>query len=209
MNHPDRRRVAADDVLALSPAAHAPAGPALSLAHDGDDDLLRRIARGDRTDAVAELYARHSRGLYALARRMLRDPGAAEEVVQETFLRAWRGAAAFDHGRGSVRGWLYTIARNASLDAARKRTPQPEDQSEEIAAKGDDFEDVLVSLTVREALDALSPAHREVLNLAFDADMTRARAAERLGLSVGTVKSRTFYALAALRTELTKRGIDA
>jgi len=177
-----------------------------------DDDvvLLRRVAEGDRGAALGALYDRHGAALYRFGVRLLGDPQLAEELVQETFLRVWRGAGRFEPGRGAVRGWVFAIARNVATDLHHRRardaaTPVVED----AGALDGRLDEVLLEVTVREALDTLSPAHREVLELAYQQGLAQSEVARALGVPLGTVKSRTFTALRALRGALLERGVDA
>lgn len=175
--------------------------------------LLQRLADGDRDEAVAALYDAYGRRIYGLGLLLLHDAGLAEDLVQETFVRLWRSADRYDAARGTVRTFVFTLARRAAVDLWRRRRGElpavlraPEQAD---AAGGEAFEHLLVSLEVREALDALSPAHREVLELQYHDDLTQRQVAERLGVPLGTVKSRTLYGLRALAGELKERGLLA
>jgi RNA polymerase sigma-70 factor, ECF subfamily len=171
--------------------------------------LVARLAEGDREDAVAGLYDAYGRSLYRLGLLLLGDSGLAEDLVQETFVRLWRSAGRYDPERGSVRTFVFTLARRAAADLWRRRggtlSAALEEPEQADAAGSDAFEHLLVRLDVREALEALSPAHREVLELQYERDLTQRQVAERLGVPLGTVKSRTLYALRALRSELKER----
>ena len=172
--------------------------------------LLGRVAAGDHGRPLEELYRLYSARLYGLGLRLVGDRGTAEELVQETFLRLWRSAERFDPERGSVRTFVFTIARRAAVDLLRRRAsrPLPSGEPGESALFDDDeFDALLLRLEVRDALEALSPKHREVLELMLDEDLGRAEIAGRLGIPVGTVKTRAFYGLRALRLELEERGI--
>ena len=177
---------------------------------DDEAGLLRRVADGDRAGPLDELYRRYEGRLYGLGMRLLGDPGLAEELVQETFVRLWRKAGAFDPGRGTAGAFIITIARRIAIDLWRRPSSRP--FVPEVAggqAGGDAVDQLLVGLTVRDALDALSPAHREVLELAYSGDLRQHEIAARLGIPLGTVKTRTYYALRALKLALEERGIDA
>ena len=169
---------------------------------------MARVAAGDRGAPLAELYRRYEGRLYGLGLRLLGDPGLAEELVQETFLRLWRSASRFDPARGSVRSFLFTIARRRAIDLWRRPSSRPFEPDPEAAdASSDAVEALLLGITVRDAMNGLSPEHRQVLELAYDEHLTQARIAERLGLPLGTVKSRTFHALRALKLALEERGL--
>lgn len=173
-------------------------------------DLLQRAAAGDLDGAFVDLYRRYEGRVYGLGLRMLGDGGLAEELVQETFTRLWRGAAAFDPAKGTVRTYLLTIARRTAISLWRRPSSRPIAPAPFLEAGADDpFEEIVLGVSVRDALDALSAEHREVLHLCVDRDMTQAQAAEHLSVPVGTVKSRAHHALRALQSALTERGIHA
>ncbi len=178
---------------------------------DREAELVRRIGAGDRTHALGELYDLYGGRLYGLGLRMLADAGLAEEMVQETFVRVWRAAAGFDPGKGTVRAWIFTIARRVAIDLHRRRPGGREvggDALPELGAMDGRLDTLVLELTVREALDALSPAHRQALELAYQHDLSQSEIAERLGVPLGTVKSRTHTALRAMREALGERGVD-
>ena len=170
---------------------------------------MQRLAAGDRGEPLEALYAAYGRAVFGLGLLLLRDRGFAEDLVQETFVRIWRSAARYDPARGTVKTFVLTLARRAAVDLwRRQKNPLPaalEDAEQEDVAGNEAFRQLVLRLDVREALDALSPAHREVLELQFDHDLTQAEAAARLGIPLGTVKSRTLYGLRALARELEER----
>ena len=140
----------------------------------------------------------------------------AEELVQDSFVRIWRSAPSYDAARGSVRTFVYTIARRAATDLQRRkqRIPMPvelsaDDQPFGIKAEvADEFDRLVDSIEVRAGLDSLSSPHRQVLELRYDSGLTQREISERLDVPVGTVKTRTYHALRALREELEGRGLD-
>jgi RNA polymerase sigma-70 factor, ECF subfamily len=148
------------------------------------------------------LYADYAPALRAYVTRLLSDPHQAEDVVQETMLRAWRNAEVLVPERGSVNGWLMRVAHNIAVDKIRARKARP-DEVEESAATPRSLEDhaatVVDTVFVDRALARLSPAHREVLRVVYFGDRTAVQAAEVLGLPVGTVKSRTYHGLRRLK----------
>jgi RNA polymerase sigma-70 factor (ECF subfamily) len=175
---------------------------------EDDTRLMARIAAGDRQEALGELYGRYERRLYGLGLKLLGDQSLAEELVQETFLRVWRNASRFDPARGSVATYVFTIARRIAIDlwrrpSSRPFSPEPDDEG----SPGDPVERVLVGLTVRDALDSLSEDHRRVLELSYGQDMNQRAIAERLGVPLGTVKTRTYHGLRALKQALEARDI--
>jgi RNA polymerase sigma-70 factor, ECF subfamily len=189
-----------------------PTDTTTATATSEEAQLLGRMAAGDHGAPLEELYRLYSARLYGLGLRLLGDSGAAEELVQETFLRLWRSAGRFDPGRGSVRTFVFTIARRVAVDLLRRTASRPlttADPDETAVHDAEAFDALLLRLDVRDALEALSPKHREVLELMVDEDLGQGEIAGRLAIPVGTVKTRAFYGLRALRLELEERGILA
>jgi RNA polymerase sigma-70 factor, ECF subfamily len=153
---------------------------------------------------VTSLYVEHGRILLAYVTRLTGDRQLAEDVVQETLLRAWRHAGTLTEEKGSIRGWLLTVARNIATDKARARMVRPAEVQEDAAppVSIDHSDDVVNSIYVMDALQSLSPEHRAVLVEVYYGGKTAAEAATALGVPAGTVKSRTYYALRALRHAL-------
>ena len=140
--------------------------------------------------------------MLAYATSLTRDRAAAEDVVQEALLRAWRHPEILVNGKGSVRGWLLTVVRNLVKDQIRARNARPAEVAEgpvESAIEQDHADQVVNSMVVVDALSALSAEHREVLEQVYLLGSTVAEAAKALGIPPGTVKSRSYYALRALR----------
>jgi len=175
--------------------------------------LVARVAAGDRGEPIAALYARYGRQLYSLGLQLLGDRGLAEDLVQETFVRLWRSSGRFDPERGSVRTFVYTLARRAAVDLLRRRASRPLtllDEDEELESLAErPFDALVLGLDVRAALETLSPAHRQILELHYLSDMSQVHIAEQLGIPLGTVKTRTYHALRALRVEFAGRSLDA
>lgn len=181
------------------------------------DDSARVYGVAAETEVLDEsalrlLYAEHSGPVLAYLLRLTRDRARAEDLLQETMLRAWRRPSVFEPGRGSVRAWLCTVARNLVVDDARARAARPNETEltdyTEGPDDGDDpYEDTLRAWEVADALAALSAEHRAVLIEVYYRRATVAEAASSLGIPPGTVKSRTFYALRALRLACQERGI--
>jgi RNA polymerase sigma-70 factor (ECF subfamily) len=176
-----------------------------------DVQLIQRMRGDDTGDAVRDLYRAYSGELYGFALNALGERGAAEEVVQEVFTRAWRHAGTYDAGRGSVRTWLYQIARHAIIDARRRASVRPSlalhEPSEQDAAGGPTIEQAMLGWQVASALERLTPEHRQMIRLAHFQGLTMREIAERCELPLGTVKSRTWYALRSLRLVLEEMGI--
>ena len=163
--------------------------------------------------ALRLLYEQHAAPLLAYALRLTSgDRGRSEDIVQETLLRAWRHPEALDPDRGPVRSWLFTVARNVAVDAHRARRARPTEVGDEALAlvpAVDEIEQALDTWLVSDALATLSPDHRTVLVETYYRGRSVAEAAAVLGIPAGTVKSRTFYALRALRLALEERGVTS
>jgi RNA polymerase sigma-70 factor, ECF subfamily len=165
----------------------------------------------DRTEADLRLIAeRYTAPIHAFAYRALGDHGRSEDVVQEVLLRAWRGASGYRPERGSVGAWLYGIARHVIIDlyradAVRPRTTGDVDLTDVPAAE--DLDRALEGWLMAEAIGRLSPAHRAVLVETYYRGASVAEAADRLAVPEGTVKSRSYYALRALRLALEEMGV--
>lgn len=158
---------------------------------------------------VRALYAEHAGALLAFVQRLLGgDRPSAEDIVQETLLRAWRNADRLPPH--AIRPWLFTTARHLVVDAYRRRRARPvetsSDQLDTIVA-GDDLDSALDSVLVADALGALSPAHRAVLIDCYYRGRTTQEVAQERGLPPGTVRSRLHYALRALGLALQERGV--
>jgi RNA polymerase sigma-70 factor, ECF subfamily len=168
-----------------------------------DAALLERLPQDDSGDDLRELYRRYSAELFGFAYNALGDRGLAEEVVQDVFARAWRAARDYDSRRASVRTWLYSIARNRVVDARRRASVRPglapEDAQESPAEVDQALEQAVLRWQMAAALARLSPEHREVIRLAHYGGLSLREIAERKGIPLGTVKSRTSYALRSLR----------
>lgn len=155
---------------------------------------------------IRALYEEHGRALLAYATRLTGDRAAAEDVVQETLVRAWRHPDALVNGKGSVRGWLLTVARNIVTDRIRARAARPQEVAETPATppvQRDHADSVVDSVVVLEALHRLSSDHRDVLLEIYFRGRSVTEAAEALNIPPGTVKSRSHYALKALRETFT------
>ena len=166
---------------------------------------------GDQVALMEQLHAEHSAALWGFCMRLTgNDRVRAEDVAQETLLRAWRRFAVLDESQGSVRAWLFTVARNIVIDDWRSRRTRgdiPVADVPEPADPGDDTDQLLLSWMVADALTKLSPEHRAVLRDCYYGGLSVADAARHLGVPEGTVKSRTHYALRALRLALEEMGV--
>lgn len=156
--------------------------------------------------AFRELVLAHSGVLHGYLRRRVGDAGRAEDLTQEVFLRAWRHADAFDPQRSDVRAWLFAIARNLVIDGYRADSARPrvtaDDSALAVIAGPDEVSEAVAAWSMHDALRRLTPAHRDVLLCLYYRRWTLADTAQHLGVAVGTVKSRSTYALRALRIVL-------
>jgi len=170
-----------------------------------EDTLLVRVGQKDRR-AFETLYDRYGGAVYALAVRMLRDRQAAEEIAQEVFLAIWRGARDFDPARGNGRSWILSLAHHKSVDAVRRqRLRSTEPLSETMTADEDVAQEALRGVAgadVRRALTALSDGQREAIVFAYYGGYTQQEIARRLGVPLGTVKTRMRDGMLRLRTAL-------
>jgi RNA polymerase sigma-70 factor (ECF subfamily) len=177
-----------------------------------DDALIARIARGDRP-AMQVLFARHHVQVYRYVLRLLRDEMAAQDVIGDVFLDVWRQANRFE-GRSAVSTWLIAIARFKALSLLRKRRDEglddetaesieePSDDPELAATKRDKGE------KLRQCLAALSPEHREVIDLVYYHEKSVEEVAQIVGIPENTVKTRMFYARKKLGELCRMAGID-
>jgi RNA polymerase sigma-70 factor (ECF subfamily) len=168
-----------------------------------DDALISLVARSDTT-ALGALYDRYGRIAYGLALRVLRDPTLAEDAVQDAFLAIWRSAGGFDPRRASARTWLLTLVHRRAVDLVRReecrRRGAPE-SPEQLGAPATDEEAAVRAQrrSVQQALAQLPHEQRELLELAYYGGFTQSELARRLGLPLGTIKSRMFTGLGRLR----------
>jgi RNA polymerase sigma-70 factor, ECF subfamily len=169
-------------------------------------ELIRRMAEGHRAP-LERLYSLYAGIVYSLAIRMLRNSADAEEVVQEVFVQVWRDAPRYDPGRGTPHAWLMTIARARAIDALRsaRRREQPVELSRysEAAEAGSGNSDWIAERhLVTTALGQISPAQREMLELAYFQGLTQTEIAARTRLPLGTVKTRIRTGMERLRDSL-------
>jgi RNA polymerase sigma factor (sigma-70 family) len=172
-----------------------------------DEALLAGLAAG-QTSAAAAFVRRYQARVYGLVITIVRDPGTAEDVAQETFVRAWRNAGTYDPRRGRVATWLLTIARNAAIDAMRARRPEPIDP-EIVAARLQHavgtIDEVDERDRVRGLLAELSEPQRRALFLAAFAGRTAREIGELEDAPIGTIKTRIRTAMLKLRDSLEAR----
>ena len=172
-----------------------------------DDVLMVSLAERDLT-ALATLYDRYGRLAYALAYRILGESAAAEDVVQDAYISAWRGAASYRRERGNPRGWLLSIVHHRAVDVLRRKTAfrsAPLELAEQRAADEDTAvmaERNVEQQTVRLALQALPDAQRRTIELAYFGGYTHVELAELMGVPLGTVKGRMRIGLQKMRRAL-------
>jgi RNA polymerase sigma-70 factor (ECF subfamily) len=175
--------------------------------------MLKTLQDAGTDDSMRALYRAYGPELYGFAVTALGDRGLAEELVQEVFTRVWRKADSYDPSRASFRTWLYGIARNAIIDQKRRASVRPalaahEVDTDEQGGLDRSLEQALLRWQVSAALDRLTPEHRQVIRLAHFQGLTLREIADRTGIPLGTVKSRTSYALRGLRLALEEMGVE-
>jgi RNA polymerase sigma-70 factor (ECF subfamily) len=157
---------------------------------------------------VREAYSAHSGELYGFAMRSLGDSGLAEEAVQETFVRAWRAGERFDPEVGSLRTWLFAILRNVVIDLSRARAARPRVAESGIEPSVEPLEQALLAWQVEEAMRRIGEDHRRVLLETHFRGRPYNEVAAELGVPEGTVKSRVYYGLKAMRVVLEEMGYE-
>jgi RNA polymerase sigma-70 factor, ECF subfamily len=177
-----------------------------------DEALIERIAAGDKL-AMQVLFARHQVRVYRFVLRLVRDQSVAEELIGEVFLDVWRQAGRFE-ARSSASTWLLAIARYKALSALRRRTDQELDD-EKAATIEDPGDSPEVSAlkknkgeVLRQCLTALTPEHREIIDLVYYHEKSVEEVAQIVGIGENTVKTRMFYARKRLSELLKAAGID-
>ena len=177
-----------------------------------DEALIERIASGDKL-AMQVLFARHQVRVYRFVLRLVRDQSVAEELVGEVFLDVWRQAGRFE-ARSTVSTWLLAIARYKALSALRRRTDQEldDDKAATIEDPGDSPEVAVLKQNkgevLRQCLTALTPEHREIVDLVYYHEKSVEEVAQIVGIGENTVKTRMFYARKRLSELLKAAGID-
>ena len=180
-----------------------------------DEDLIS-LTDGGNTQAFAALYDRHSKVAYSLAYRMMGERQAAEDLVQEAFLKMWRAAGSYRVERASVRTWILSIVRNRGIDelrstASRRRTRDKVEVQTPTSQPSEAFGETWRNSQgeqVREALRGLPPDQLKVLELAYFSGYTQAEIAELLDLPLGTVKGRVRLGMKKIREHFGSRGTE-
>jgi RNA polymerase sigma-70 factor (ECF subfamily) len=172
------------------------------------DHVLIEALAGRDLSALSALYDRYGRVSYTLAYRILGEPEAAEDVVQDAFLAAWRGAATFRRERGNARSWLLSIVHHRAVDLLRRRTafrPAPLEAADGTPADADTAEEAARNVergSVRAALETLPEAQRRTIELAYFGGYTQSELADLMGVPLGTVKGRMRIGLQKMRRVL-------
>ncbi len=173
----------------------------------------QEVPRLTDEDGVRAAYAAHGAELYRFALRGLGDRNAAEDVVQETFLRAWRAADRFDNSIASLRVWLFAIARTTMIDHARASAVRPWNANVQEASTADsacgaldDTEGLMRSWLIQEALQRISDQHRTAIVETHLKERPYAEVAAEQGIPIGTLRSRVFYGLKSLRVAMEEMG---
>src|SRR3989441_4285785 len=175
--------------------------------HPSDDALMASLAERD-LGALAEFYTPYGGLAYSLAYRILGESEAAEDVVQDAFLSAWRGAASYRRDGGNPRAWLLSIVHHRAVDLLRRKTtfrPAPLEAAELSPADDDTAELAEKNVehkTIRDALEALPPAQRRTIELAYFGGYTHVELSELMGVPLGTVKGRMRIGLQKMRRAL-------
>ena len=181
-----------------------------------DEDLISLLGDGD-AQAFALLYDRHSRAAFSLAYRMMGERQASEDLMQDAFIKIWRGAPSYRAGRGSVRTWILSIVRNQGVDqlratASRRRTQEKIEASAPRSQPNEAFSETWRNsqrAQVREALNTLPQEQLKILELAYFSGYTHVEIANLLGVPLGTVKGRMRRGLKKLRGHFEARGMAA
>lgn len=172
-----------------------------------DEDLISLVETNDDPQAFATLYDRHSRAAFSLAYRMMGEHHAAEDLVQESFLKLWRAARSYRPERASVRTWLLSIVHNRAIDQLRSRASRRRTQEkvEAVAPRFEPSEAFAQSLAnsqreqVREAMRSLPQEQLKILELAYFSGYSHVEIAELLDVPLGTVKGRMRLGLKKIR----------
>lgn len=179
-----------------------------------DEDLISLVENGN-SEAFAVLYDRHSRVAYSLAYRMMGKRQAAEDLVQEVFLRVWRATSSYKAERGSVRTWILSIVHHRGVDllrstASRRRTQDKVEASAESSQPSEAFSEAWRNSQrdeIRQALGTLPPEQLKILELAYFSGYTHVEIAELLDLPLGTVKGRMRLGLKKIRDYFDSKGM--
>ncbi len=166
------------------------------------DEQLMQQMRERRPEALSRLYDQYSSLVYSVAMRVLRDPAAAEDVMQEVFLKLWQQPECFTQQRGSLCGWLAVVARNRAIDRVRGARHVENIEDLQLCGAGDlgsEAERAIMIEKVRTVIDGMSAEQRQAMEMAFFEGRTHSEIAEQTGQPLGTVKTRIRSALSTIR----------
>ncbi len=171
-----------------------------------DAPLIAAVQQGDQ-QALASLYDAYSGALYGVIMRVVEREELAQEVLQDTFVKIWRSASGYDATKGRPFTWMMNIARNTAIDmvrsAAVRHGSSIRSLDKDVYRTGhDDVREQVGNADVRDVVAKLKPEHRELIDMAYYQGYSQQEIADRTGLALGTVKSRTRTALLELRTHL-------
>ena len=167
-----------------------------------DDSSLLALVQSGNEQAMASLFDRYSKLVFSVGLRVLRDPAAAEDILQEVFMQIWRNPDSFTAARGSLGGWLAIVARNRSIDTTRRRRPTVDVDDVPLASSfnlADEAERNSLMERARGVIHKLPLEQRKTLEMAFFDGLTHSEIAEMTGDPLGTVKTRIRSALLTLR----------
>ena len=164
---------------------------------------------GDDDARLGALYDAHAGPVWRYVVRLTGDRAGADDVVQETLLRAWRNPRILEQDPATMRSWMMTVARNLVIDEARSARRRHESVVSEVPERigADDTDALFEALLIEEALAVLSPEHRAVIVRSYYGGRSVAQTATELDIPEGTVKSRLHYGLRAMRLALQERGV--
>lgn len=205
------------------PMRDRPGGIGIGVGHAGNDEaLLARLASGDPA-ALSPLYDRYAGPVFALLLRIIAERAAAEDLLQEVFVRVWQRADTYQVGRGRPRTWVLGIAHNLAIDEVRRRRRRPQGADEREAGQ---LEELLAAVPSAEAgpeeqawarqrrqqigaaLAQLPPAQRVIIEMAYFEGYTQSQMADHLGEPLGTIKTRLRLGVQKLREALRGQGLD-
>ena len=181
------------------------------LSSSVDRSLLVAMSEGDQA-ALATFYSRHAKRIYSVALRILKDPSAAEDVLQEIIMQVWRNPTSFAAIQGSLEGWLAVVTRNRAIDVIRTRRPADPLEDFVLASHQNlaaEVEDSIALEEVRKLVAALPFEQRKALEMAYFEGLTHNEIARKTGDPLGTVKTRIRVALQTLRRNLNRQSAAA
>lgn len=216
-----RSKNATEDLLRINNESSQLHAPTESVPERLSDEILvTQVARGN-SDALEALYDRYAATVLGVCLKVVGDPTLAEDALQETFWRVWKGAGTYQPERGTFTSWLFRIARNLAIDAYRRRNARPqafhtdegsdpilEEMPDPDVNVAEQAQSLLKHQQVRNALASLPRSQRQVIEMAYFYGMTRQEIAEATGEALGTIHTRARLALQKLREELDREEFE-